>query len=32
VGHDIIIYEFSGTDLRGNPDVVRRSLLTPWTE
>ena len=30
VGHDIIIYEFSGTDLRGNPDVVRRSLLTPW--
>ncbi|HHZ07104.1 MAG TPA: hypothetical protein GX401_10080 [Clostridiales bacterium] len=31
VGHDIIIYEFSGTDLRGNPDVVRRSLLTPWT-
>lgn len=32
MGRDIIIYEFGGTDPRGNPDVDRRPLLTPWAK
>jgi len=31
-GHDMIVYEFSGKDANGNPDVLRKAIRTPWAE
>ena len=32
MGHDMIIYEFAGTDPRGKADVERKAIPTPWAE
>lgn len=29
-GYDMVVYEFSGIDPRGNPDLARRAIPTPW--
>lgn len=29
-GHEMIVYEFAGTDPRGKADVERKALRTPW--
>lgn len=30
MGHDMIVYEFAGTDPRGKADVERKPMETPW--
>lgn len=30
MAHNMIVYEFVGTDPRGKPDVQRRAIPTPW--
>ena len=28
--YSMIVYEFSGKDANGNPDVLRKAIRTPW--
>jgi len=30
--YTMIVYEFSGKDANGNPDVLRKAIRTPWAE